>query len=366
MKISSITDIAFLSNETKIKMAMGSFPRGPLIVYLAPTQLCNFNCKLCKIGRPGTINPKEEMNTPRILSLLSELRECRTKIIGIWGGEPLIHKELGLIIKTAHSLGMYTYMTTNGYLLTQEKRKMLLESGINSVSVSIDHTRPEGHDELRGVKGAFDRTIEGIQGLVAEGRGRLTTGINMVVHRNNITEIVPMATLAKKLGVHWFKVMPVHADYPFSDQNFAVSDIQFTPDECTEFSQAMEEAVAILHQGGLYTNSPYYRRGMVTYFTGADAAQHCKAGFLLTNINSYGDVSLCTRDKRIIGNVKNIPFREIWCSDKFKRIRKESNRSICYHCWLSCFVEPSMRLSLSFHAKNLGTSIKELAFAGAR
>jgi MoaA/NifB/PqqE/SkfB family radical SAM enzyme len=128
----------------------------------------------------------------------------------------------------------------------------------------------------------------------------------------------------------------------------------------------MEEAAAILRKGGLYTNSSYYRRGMATYFTGADAPQHCKAGFLLTNISSQGDVSLCTRDKRVIGNVKATPFREVWNSDTYRRIRKESDRSICRHCWLSCFVEPSMRLSLSFHLKNVGTSLKELAFAGAR
>lgn len=345
---------------------MGSFPRGPLIVYLAPTQRCNFNCELCKIGRPGTINPKEEMSTARILSLLSELRECRTKIIGIWGGEPLIHKDLGLIIKTARSLGMYTYMTTNGYLLTQEKRKMLLDSGVNSISVSIDHSRPEGHDKLRGVKGAFNKTIEGIKALVAEGRGRLHVGINMVVHRNNISEIASVATVAQKLGVQWFKVMPVHADHPFSDKKFELSDIQFTPDDCKKLTRAMEEAVLILRQRGLYTNSEYYRRGMLTYFTGADAPQNCKAGYLLTNINSYGDVSLCTRDKRVIGNVKNTHFREVWRSDTFKKIRKEPSRSICHHCWLSCFVEPSMRLSLAFHLRNVGTSLKELVFAGAR
>jgi len=364
MNISSITDIMSLSIETKIKMAMGSFPHGPLIVYLAPTQLCNFNCKLCKIGRTGTIKAKEEMKTGRILSLLSELRECRTKIIGLWGGEPLVHKDLGLIIKTAHDLGMYIYMTTNGYLLTQENIKMLLDSGINSVSVSIDHTRPEGHDELRGVKGAFDRTIEGVKALVAEGKERLHIGINMVVHKNNISEIVPMSKLAEKLGVQWFKVMPVHADHPFSDKKFDLSDIQFTPDDCKEFTQAMEEAVLILRKRGIYTNSEYYRRGMLTYFTGADAPQNCKAGYLLTNINSYGDVSLCTRDKRIVGNVKHTHFREVWFSEEFEWIRKEENRPICRHCWLSCFVEPSMRLYFSFHLRNIGTSLKELAFAG--
>ena len=361
---SNILDIALLSLETRVKSAIGKCPRAPLAVYFAPTQRCNFSCQKCIIGRPGSINPTEEMSTERILSLLGELRECGTKIIAFWGGEPLIHKDIGLIIKTAHSLGMYIYMTTNGYLLTPAIRKMLLDSGINSVSVSLDHTRPGGHDELRGVEGAFARIIDGIKGLVAESRGKLNIGTNMVVHKDNISEIVPMAKLTIELGVHWFKIMPVHADYPFGDKSFVDSDILFSPDDSKKFVQAMKEAGEILHQGGLYTNSQYYRRGMATYFTGVDAPQKCKAGYLLANISSYGDLSLCTRDKRTVGNVKHTHFREVWFSEEFELIRKEENRSICRHCWLSCFVEPSMRLYLSFHLRNIGTSLKELSFAG--
>jgi MoaA/NifB/PqqE/SkfB family radical SAM enzyme len=302
------------------------------------------------------------MSTDRILSLLAELKECGTKIIALWGGEPLIHRDVGRIIKTAHSLGMYIYMTTNGYLLTPENRKMLIESNINSISVSIDHTRPEEHDTLRGVKGSFHRIIEGLKGLVTEARGSINTGINMVVQKDNISEIVPLATLARELGVHWFKMMPLHEGYPFSTRSFEDSDMVFSPEESEKFLQAVHDAENILRKGGLYTNSRYYRRGMGTYFTGADAPQQCKAGYLLVNIDSYGNVSLCTRDKRTVGNIRRTAFRKVWLSEELEQIRKESDRPICHHCWLSCFVEPSMRLYFSFHVRNISSSLKELAF----
>lgn len=362
--VSNILDIVRLSIETRVKSGFGKCPRAPLAVYLAPTQRCNFTCQKCIIGRPGTVNAGEEMSTQRIVTLLGELRECGTKIVALWGGEPLMHQDLGFIIKSAHSLGMYIYMTTNGYLLTPEKRKMLLDSGINSISVSLDHTEPEGHDELRGVKGAFERITERVKALIDEDSGRLNIGINMVVHKDNLSEIVPMATLTRRLGVHWFKLMPVHAEYPFSNKSFDDSNIRFSPEESRKFRQALKEAEKILRQGGLYTNSQYYRQGMDKYFTGTVAPQKCMAGYLLANINSYGDVSLCTRDSRSVGNVKYTPFKEVWFSNEFEQIRRETHRSICHHCWLSCFVEPSMRLYLSFHLRNIGTSLKELAFAG--
>ena len=343
---------------------MGTSPRAPLIVYLSPTELCNFHCKMCKIGRPDSIDPKEEMDTERILSLLVEMKECGTKILGIWGGEPLIHKDLDRILKAAHSLGMYIYLTTNGYLLTEEKRKVLIDSGVNSVSVSLDHTTAEGHDKLRGKEGAFDHVTLGTKELVNEGKGRLNIGINMLVHKKSISEIVPMAKFSKNLGIHWLKFMPAHAGYPFNDKLFEDSEMLFSQDDIERLEQAIKEARTILRREGLYTNSLPYLQGMIKYFKGEDLSHICHAGYLTANVSSIGNVTICTKDKRIAGNVKNKHFREVWFSEEFERIRKHPNRAVCHHCWQSCFAEPSLRLNLSFHLRNISTSLKELAFVG--
>ncbi len=76
----------------------------------------------------------------RILSLLAEAQKCGTKILALWGGEPLTNKGLIPIIETAQALKMHTYLTTNGYLLDDEWRKQLCKAGVDTVSVSLDHT----------------------------------------------------------------------------------------------------------------------------------------------------------------------------------------------------------------------------------
>jgi MoaA/NifB/PqqE/SkfB family radical SAM enzyme len=361
-----VLDIALLSAETKLKMAWGGYPRGPLIIFFSPTELCNFRCKMCTIGRPGTINRDDEMDTSRILSLLNELRQCGTKILGIWGGEPLIHRDLGTILDATRSLGMHTYIVTNGYLLDAARRKILLQTGVNTVSVSLDHTSPAGHDSLRGKEGAFDQIIENMRAIIAESAGKINIGINMLVHKENIDEVVKMAHLACQTGLNWLKFLPALAGPPFNDKCFEDPGIRFSSSEIARFERAMSEARKILSRGGLYTNSLPYLQGMVKHFKGHDLSKGCRAGYLIACISSRGDVTMCARETRILGNIKHASFQEVWHSDAFQKVRKNPSPEACRHCWASCYAEASFRLDLGFHLKNFKTSLAEIGFVGGK
>lgn len=356
-------EMALLSAETKVTMALGGYPRGPLIVYLCPTELCNFRCKMCSIGRPGTVDRADELSTERILSLLAEARACGTKILAIWGGEPLTHGDLPLIIQRARELGMHTYLTTNGYLLDARRRGDLIRAGAATVSVSLDHTAAHGHDSLRGMPGALDRIVENLRAMTAESGGRFNIGINMLVSRGNIDEIVNMARLARELGLKWLKFNPALPGYPFNDLRFDDPAMRFSPDDIARFSRAIAEARGLLLASGMYTNSHPFLQGMARHFEGRDLSRGCRAGFLSANISSRGDVTVCTRDSRVLGNVKETPLREVWNAAPFQHARRHPDRGACRHCWQSCYAEASYRLNVSFHLKNLGTTLQELGFA---
>jgi AdoMet-dependent heme synthase len=360
--VNTILEMALLCGETKIKKALGSYPHGPLIVYLCPTELCNFRCKMCGIGRPGTIDRTDELSTDRILSLLAEAQKCGTKILALWGGEPLTNKGLIPVIEAANALKMHTYLTTNGYLLDESWRRQLIKAGVDTISVSLDHTAAAGHDSLRGKEGAFDRIIANLKAITQEGRGSVNIGLNMLVHKENIDEIVKMARLAGDIGLKWLKFNPALPGYPFNNTSFDDPDIRFTAEEVGRFSRAIQQARKLLVQQGLYTNSLPFLMGMIQHFEGRDLSQGCCAGFLSANISSRGDVTMCTRDNRIVGNIKNMSFQDVWNSEAFKNARKQINREACRHCWQSCYAEASSRLDLSFHIKNIGTTLKEIGF----
>jgi MoaA/NifB/PqqE/SkfB family radical SAM enzyme len=60
------------------------------------------------------------MTTGQIKGLLQQMAAAGTIRVGIWGGEPLLRPDIGELVSCARSLGMYTTMDSNGYLVPQK------------------------------------------------------------------------------------------------------------------------------------------------------------------------------------------------------------------------------------------------------
>ena len=77
-------------------------------------------------------------------------------------GEPLVDKELGTRIKAAKGLGLKVSTFSNGSLLTEDKARMLIESGLDELKFSIDSHRPEVYEQIRkGLK--FQNVLENVR-----------------------------------------------------------------------------------------------------------------------------------------------------------------------------------------------------------
>ena len=54
-------------------------------------------------------------------------------------------------------------MAPNGTLITEENARKLADSGIKRISISIDGSTRESHDKFRGVEGAYEGALRGIE-----------------------------------------------------------------------------------------------------------------------------------------------------------------------------------------------------------
>ena len=83
-----------------------------------------------------------------------------TRVI-LFGGEPFLHKDrVFKICERARSLGMQTSVITNASLLEEEDFFSLLERGPDIINLSIDTPLAELHDNIRGMPGAFAKTLQ--------------------------------------------------------------------------------------------------------------------------------------------------------------------------------------------------------------
>ena len=70
--------------------------------------------------------------------------------------------------------------------------------GFQYIGISIDSIEPEIHDSFRGVKGAFNDAVKGIENILSEG---IPVGIRTTIMKSNINEVEDLVHFAKDLGV---------------------------------------------------------------------------------------------------------------------------------------------------------------------
>ena len=122
------------------------------------TRTCNLKCEHCYAQSDGKLYP--QLSTEEAKAMIDDLAAFGAPVLLFSGGEPTMRPDLLELIRYAKDSGMRVVISTNGTLITKELAAAFAEVGLSYVGVSFDGD-PETHDRFRGVKGSFDRAIEG-------------------------------------------------------------------------------------------------------------------------------------------------------------------------------------------------------------
>jgi hypothetical protein len=142
-----------------VKQRLAGRKRYPLVLMLEPLFRCNLACVGCgKIDYPDAILNKRLS----VQECLDAVDECGAPMVAIPGGEPLIHKEIGEIVKGIVARKKFVSLCTNALLL--EKKLHLFEpSPYLFFSVHLDGIK-EHHDKSVCMDGGFDKAVDRDQG----------------------------------------------------------------------------------------------------------------------------------------------------------------------------------------------------------
>ena len=168
--------------------------RYPLVLMLEPLFRCNLACIGCgKIDYPDPILNQRLS----VKECLDAVDECGAPIVAIPGGEPLIHREIGEIVKGIVARKKFVSLCSNALLL--EKKLHLFEpSPYLFFSVHLDGLK-EHHDKSVSQKGVFDIAVSAIKAAKAKG---FTVNVNATIFDGHAPEdIAAFLDYAKELGV---------------------------------------------------------------------------------------------------------------------------------------------------------------------
>jgi cyclic pyranopterin phosphate synthase len=130
--------------------------------------------------------------------------------IRLTGGEPLIRKDIHVILKKLSSLGVELSITTNA-VLVHKYIDALKDSGIKSINVSLDTLNREKFSQITR-RNEFERVYQNILLLIREG---FQVKINSVLIKDfNEDEIIDFIELTKKhpITIRFIEFMPFNGN----------------------------------------------------------------------------------------------------------------------------------------------------------
>lgn len=147
-----------------IKQKLKGNKRYPLVLMLEPLFRCNLACAGC-----GKIDYPNEILNQRLTveQCIEAVEECGAPIVSIPGGEPLLHKEIGQIVKELVARKKYVTLCTNALLL--EKKIDLFEpSPYLNFSIHLDGDKGD-HDRSVCQEGVYEKAERALRLALSKG-----------------------------------------------------------------------------------------------------------------------------------------------------------------------------------------------------
>ena len=163
---------------------------------------CNFRCPYCMPKeiygeRYQFLKNDQLLSFDEIITISEIFSKFGVEKLRITGGEPLLRKDLSLLIKDLKSiLGIKEIaLTTNGFFLNKYALD-LKQSGVDRLTVSLDSLNPETYKKLNGQNLDIKKTLEGIE--FAQSIGFENIKINCVVMKGiNEEQIIDLVNFGR-------------------------------------------------------------------------------------------------------------------------------------------------------------------------
>lgn len=290
-------------------------------LFLEVTSRCNARCEHCGSRCDGNMQGEEisAEDLKKTLKRIAAAYDPQKILINVTGGEPLMRKDLFDIMAYANELGFLWGMTTNGMLITKSVVKKMEETGMCTVSVSVDGLE-KTHEEFRKVPNSYQKIFEGIH-MMQESPVIQLVQVTTVVNQKNIHELEDVYQLLLDNGVQYWRVISCDPIGRALDN----SNILLDSDQYKYLFQFIQEKAKEGKMKDITYGCSHYLGPNLE----GEIRDHyfmCHAGLTVGSILSNGDIFVCPnvpRKKELIqGNIKTDDFVDVW-EHKFKFFRDE-------------------------------------------
>jgi len=288
--LKSLEDRVASFHHTLAARVPGLIAPRPYKLMIAVTADCNARCEGCRYGRdfmPGSV-----LELELVQGALEDARAAGFHSVRLYGGEPLLHRDLPRMVQRCVELGLRPYVTTNGALLAR-KLPALFDAGLRDVTLGFYGVGPD-YDDYVARPGFFAQMERG----VAQARERYGDSIDLQL---NYLLKRPTGTVAH-LHQAWdfalryrmpMRVDLVHYSLPYFQEG-QDRRLQFLPEDRPRVEEVARELVRLkLEHPDMLAHSVQGLRSIPDWLMlGPDMRVPCTA-YEMIWIGADGTVQLC-------------------------------------------------------------------------
>src|SRR5258707_7626212 len=174
----------------------------PRSIYIEPTSRCNELCQQC----PRTLLSREDdrdLSFDNFRYIVDQFPVLdRVVLHGL--GEPLLNKDLPLMISYLKARGTYVLFNSNGILLNAKRGQALIDAGLDEYRLSMDGSTRETYAQVRGVD-AFDKIWRNVRAFIIQQKqhnaSKPAISLWLTAMRENLHELPGLIDLASEHGI---------------------------------------------------------------------------------------------------------------------------------------------------------------------
>ncbi|ACN85129.1 radical SAM protein [Brachyspira hyodysenteriae] len=301
-----------LENRTKLETVIPL--ETPFIIFIDPSDKCNFKCKFCPTGNIELMQNTSGRNFgsmdfnlyKKIIDDLQQF-EGKVKVIRLYkDGEPLLNKHFAEMVEYAKKSDKVNRVdtTTNASLLNKDLSLQIINAGLDRINISIEGMNSQQYLDFSKANVNFEKLVENIT-FFYENRKQC----EMIVKING-------DIISEEQKQEFYNIFGEIADGV---------NIESVMSCWPEFEL---DGISVNMERGIYGQE--IKEVMV-----------CPYVFYSMSINSTGIASACYLDwerKLIIGDVNKESVKTIWNSNEMNNLRKlflkkeRKSHPICKNC----------------------------------
>ncbi|GAB4289661.1 MAG: TIGR04133 family radical SAM/SPASM protein [Marinilabiliales bacterium] len=278
------------------------------------TLRCNIKCRHCgsDCRQDTSITDMPADDFLNITEKVAKHYNPNKIMIVITGGEPLVRKDLEYVGSELYKQGYPWGFVTNGIALSEERFKTLMQSGLRSITISLDGLE-ESHNWLRGHPNSFNKAVNAIKLVVKE--PDLVYDVVTCVTQKNINELEQVKELLMSLGVKkWriFTIDPIGRAKNDPELNLSPSQFKNVLDFIAKTRKEKKIKIDYGCEGFVGSYETKVRDGF--FF--------CRAGINIASILCDGSIGACPNNSPEIiqGNIYQDDFMDVW-NNRFEIMR---------------------------------------------